>query len=223
MALTPWGSIIERDQDYDDQMAIDINKLWTEKAEKLSDRVKAIARGDDDFYQEGIVGIRAGLLRDPYATDSYLLQAARFAMNNYRNRERSVDNGSRHPTTKKLLDGTVKTYRKDMIPVYIDKLVSNFQLEFPDSSYLPDILALDKICAERFYGSLDKKEAEFIDACMLTRNGDFSDRKTMKELGMDRAKYNAIKRSAYGKFIYAFGADEDVEIWRQKTMNDTYG
>ncbi|MFC1713563.1 hypothetical protein ACFL6S_07845 [Candidatus Poribacteria bacterium] len=204
-------------------MAIDINKLWNEKTEKLSGKVKAIARGDEDLYQEGVIGIRAGLLRDVYATDSYLLQAARYAMNNYQNKGKSVDNGSSYETTKTLLDGTVKRYQKNMIPVYIDKLVSDFQLEFPDSSYLPDILALDKICAERFYGSLDKKEAEFIDACMLTRNGDFSDRKTMKELGMDRAKYNAIKRSAYGKFIYAFAADEDVEIWRQKTMNDTYG
>jgi len=129
---------------------IDINKLWTEKTEQLSYKVKAIARGNEDFYQEGILGIRDGLLRDYSATDSYLLQAAKFAMNNYGNRGKSVDNGSKHSVTKKLLDGTVRTYRKDMVPIYIDNLVSG--LEFADHSYPPDILALDKVCAERFYG-----------------------------------------------------------------------
>ena len=190
---------------------IDINQLWTEKAEKLSDRVKAIARGDEDFYQEGILGIRDGLLRDPSATDSYLLQAAKFAMNNYRNRGKSVDNGSRHPTTKKLLDGTVKTYRKAMVPIYIDKLVTEFQLEFPDHSYPPDTLALDKVCAEKFYGLLDMDEAQLVDACTETRNGDFSNRKTISKLGISSAEYYRIKGSAYQKFTRAFGTDEQVE------------
>ncbi len=201
------------------KMALDINKLWDEKAEKLSGKIKAIARGDDDFYQEGVLGVRDGLLRDPSATDSYLLQAAKFAMNNYKNRGKSVDNGSKHGVTKKLLDGTVKTYRKDMVPVYIDKLVSEFQLELPGPSYLPDILALDKICAEKFYRSLDRKEAEFIDVCMLTRNGNFSDRKTMGKLGVSHSEYRSIKRSAYTKFIQAFGTDEEIEILGQKSVN----
>ena len=201
---------------------IDINKLWTEKTERLSDKVRAISRGDEDFYQEGIIGIRDGLLRDPYATDSYLLQAAKFAMNNYRNRGRSVDNGSRHATTKKLLDGTVRTYRKDMRPVYIDQLVSSFQLEFPDHSFPPDILAVDKICAEKFYGLLEKEEAEFIDACMMTRNGDFSDRKTMLKLGIGYAEYNRIKQSAYHKFLQTFGTDEQIQRLDEDVYEGSY-
>jgi len=201
-------------------MALDINKLWGEKAETLSGKIKAIARGDDDFYQQGILGIREGLLRDPYATDSYLLQAARYSMTNYKNKGKSVDNGSKSTYTRKLLDGTVKIYKKSMVPVYIDKLVSEFQLEFPDSSYFPDILALDNICAERFYRSLDKPEAEFIDACVLTRNGDFSDRKTVAKLGISATEYHRIKQSAYHKFIQAFGTDEQVEILGQRAMTE---
>ena len=201
-------------------MALDINKLWGEKAEELSGKVKAIARGDEDFYQQGMLGIREGLLRDSGATDSYLLQAARYAMTNYRNKGKSIDNGSRHETTKKLLDGTVRTYRKDMVPVHIDRLVSNFQLEFSDTSYLPDVLAIDKICAEKFYRSLDKAEAEFIDACMLTRNGDFSDRKTMAKLGISTTEYHRIKQSAYGKFIRAFETDRQVEILDQRAVTE---
>ena len=89
---------------------IDINKIWIEKTDRLSAKVRAIARGDEDFYQEGILGIREGLLRDPYATDSYLLQAAKYAMNNSRNRGKSIDNGSKYGVTKTLLDGTVKLF-----------------------------------------------------------------------------------------------------------------
>ncbi len=192
-------------------MAIDINKLWAEKTETLSGKVKAIARGDDDFYQQGILGIREGLLRDAGATDPYLLQAARYSMTNYRNRGKSVDNGSKHTYTRKLLDGTVRKYRKSMAPVYIDEFVSGFRLEFPDSSYLPDVLALDRICAEKFYESLDANEAGFIDACMFTRNGHFSHRKTMEKLGINHAQYHRVKQSAYEKFVRAFGADEQVE------------
>ena len=200
------------------KMAIDdINRIWAEKVDRLSGNVKAIARGDDDFYQQGLLGIRDGLLRDPYATDSYLLQAAKYSITNYRNKGKSIDNGSKHETTKKLLDGTVRTYRKDMVPIYIDKLVSEFQLEFPDYSYAPDILALDKICAERFYRSLDREEAEFMDAYAATRNGDFSDRKTMQKLGINQAEYYRIKRSAYEKFIQTFGTDDQI-----KTMTGVY-
>jgi len=203
-------------------MALDIHYLWNEKAKRLSGRIKGIARGDEDLYQEGLLGIRDGLLKDPYGTDSFLLESAKFAMLNYKNRGKSVDNGSRYPVTKTLLDGTVKTYRKDMALIYIDKLISDFQLEFPDSSYLPDILAIDKICAEKFYKSLDKKEAEFIDACMLTRNGDFSDRKTMQKMGIRYAEYHRIKSAAYEKFIRAFGTDEQVDILNVAILMDMY-
>lgn len=190
---------------------IDINALWEEKVTKLSYRVKRIARGNDDCYQQGMLGIRDGLLKDPYGTDSFLLESAKFAMLNYKNKGKSVDNGSKYPVTKTLLDGTVKTYRKNMTPIYIDKLVSEFQLEFPDSSYLPDVLAIDRICAENFYRSLDKDEAEFINAYSSTRHGDFSDRKTMQKMGVGYAEYHRIKQSTYIKFLRAFGNEEEIE------------
>lgn len=119
----------------DQYVELDINQLWNEKIQKLSDRVRAIARGDDDLYQEGILGIRDRLLRNPDATDSYLLQAARYAMTNYRNRGKSIDNGYRRATRSVLSDGTVMICRKQMIPIYIDHLVADFQMEYPDYSY----------------------------------------------------------------------------------------
>ena len=181
---------------------VDIDGLWAEKTVLLSANVKRIARGDEDFYQEGILGIRDGLLRDPHATDSYLLQAAKFAMNNYKNRGKSVDNGSKHPGTKKLLDGTVKTYRKDMVRVCLDKIVPRFQLKFPAYGFPPDIRALDRVCAESFYSSLDNSEAEFV--AMRIRTLDCRKR-SHKRKGNDRTE-----QSVYQKFIRAFGTDEQL-------------
>jgi hypothetical protein len=188
-------------------MAININQLWNDKTEKLSDKVWNIARGNEDLYQEGILGIREGLIRDTNATDSYLLQSAKFAMSGYRNRGKSIDNGTKKPTTKTLKDGTVKTYRKDMHPLYIDALMDNFQLEFPDHSYPPDILAIDKICAEKFYVLLDESEAELVYACILTLGDDSNDQRAREMLNTDSDSYNRVKHSAHEKFIQVFGVE----------------
>jgi len=201
---------------------IDIEELWAEKIEDLSDMVMRIARGDEDDYQVGILGIREGLLRDPDATDSYLLQASRYAMTNFKNRGKSVDNGSKHSVTKRLLDGTVKTYRKNVVLIYMDRLISEFGIEFPDHSYAPDILALDRIGAENFYGSLDEEEAEFISACMVNRHGDFSPRKTIQNLGISAAEYHRIMRASYHKFVRAFGTDEDIETLDEQLAQEDY-
>jgi len=120
-------------------MAIDINRLWDEKIRLISKQVRDIARGNDDLYQEGILGVREGLLRNPYAPDDHLIRAARWAMSHYKNRGCSLDNGPKWQYSKTLADGTIKQYRKDTIPIYIDAVMEEFDLEFPDSSYPPDM------------------------------------------------------------------------------------
>lgn len=189
-------------------MAININQLWNDKTDKLSGKVWNIAKGNEDLYQEGIIGIREGLIRDPYATDSYLLQSAKFAMGNFRSKGKSIDNGTNKPTTKKLKDGTVRTYRKNMRPIYIDALIGDFKLEFPDSSYAPDILALDKISAERFYILLNEDEAKLVYACILTLGEHSNDSKATEMLSIDSYEYNRVKHSAHEKFIQVFGVEE---------------
>ena len=202
---------------------IDINRLWGEKVEQFSTKIRQIVRGDDDLYQEGILGLREGLLRNPYATDAYLISAVKWAISHYRNRGVSIDNGPKWEYTKKLVDGTVRKYRKDTLPVYIDELVSEFELEFPDYSFAPDILAEDRICAEKFYGLLNKEEAELVDACNQTYNGYFYNSKARRKLGMGRVTYNRIKQSAYGKFIRAFGTDEEVETLDERDIYEYQG
>ena len=187
-----------------------INELWMEKIGELSTRIRRIARGDDDLYQEGLLGLREALLKDPNASDAYIIRAVRWTISHYTNRGVSVDNGSRRTHTRTLADGTVKEYRKSMIPIYIDNCISNFDLAFPDSSYPPDILALDRICAMKFYSFLNQDEAELVNACIQTYS--YCGSEAREKLGIGRVKYRRIKRGAHIKFIRAFGTDEDIQV-----------
>jgi len=191
-------------------MAININQLWSEKTERLSNRIRGLARGNDDLYQEGLLGVRDGLLRNPYATDDQLVREASWAMSHYRNRGVSIDNGPRWEYTRTLADGTIKKYKKEIIPVYIDAVMEEFDLEFPDISYPPDILAMDRVCAERFYSSLDRKESKFIDACIKTMSNYFYNSYARRKLKISKNEYKRIKHSTYQKFIQAFGTDDDI-------------
>ena len=193
-------------------MAVNIHKLWEEKIRNraITDMVYKIARGDKDLYQEGILGIREGLIKNPNAPDDHLIRHAKWSMSHYKNRGCSIDNGPTWEYTKKLSDGTIKKYKKEIIPVYIDAVMDEFDLEFPDYSYPPDILAMDRVCAERFYKSLDRKEMKFINACIETMSNYFYNSYARQKLKISRNEYNRIKLSTYGKFIQAFGTEEEI-------------
>ncbi len=175
-------------------MAIDINKLWDMKINNrtITDMIYKIAHGNDDLYQEGIIGVREGLLRNPYASDDYLIRAASWAMSHYRNRGCSIDNGPKWLYKKRLADGTIKKYRKDTIPIYIDAVMDEFDLEFPDSSYLSDILAIDRLCAEKFYKSLNNHERHFVKICIEVLSNYFYNSRARRKLKVSRNEYNRM-------------------------------
>lgn len=193
-------------------MAVDINRLWEEKINNraITDMVYKIARGDKDLYQEGLLGVRDALIKNPSAPDDHLIRHARWSMSHYRNRGCSIDNGPKWLYTKKLADGTTKKYRKNTLPIYIDAIMEEFDLEFPDISYPPDILAIDRICAERFYKSLNRKEAKLINACIETMSNYFYNSNARRKLKISRNEYHRIKRSAYDKFVQAFGMEDEI-------------
>jgi hypothetical protein len=193
-------------------MAIDINRLWEEKTSNraITDMVYKIARGDKDLYQEGILGVRDALIKNPDAPDDHLIRHARWSMSHYRNRGCSIDNGPRWEYTRKLSNGEIRHYKKEVIPVYIDAVMDEFDLEFPDISYPPDILAIDRVCAERFYKSLNNKEKHFIKICVEVLSNHFYKSDARRKLKISKNEYSRIKRSAYCKFIRFFGTDEEV-------------
>jgi len=59
---------------------------------------------------------------------------------------------------------------------------------------------------------LDKDEAKLVGICIQTLDGRAHDHKARRELGLDKVKYDTIRRSAYGKFIRAFGTDEQIDM-----------
>jgi len=62
-----------------------------------------------------------------------------------RNRSVSIDNGPKWEYTKRLVDGTLSKYRKDTLPIYIDKLASDFELEFLEYDCAPDIGSIENM------------------------------------------------------------------------------
>jgi len=193
----------------------DITMLWHQKITELSNKVMRLARGNPDDYQNGILGIHDALTKDPYATNSFILQGAKFAIRNARSRGCSIDNGYTYPTTKTLSDGTVRTYKKEMRPVFIDHLMGDFNMEYPESSYPPDTLAIDKLCAWKFYGLLNRDESQFVDASIHCLGGRHPDYNARKEMGIERPKYDRLRRSTRRKFIRGFGTDEDLDRLEQ--------
>lgn len=203
-------------------MAYDINYLWEEKVSNrsINDMVYKIARGDKDLYQEGLLGIRAGLLKNPDASDDQLIRRARWEMSHCKHKGVSLDTGTNGEYQKTLADGTKKTYSRESIPIYIDAVMEEFNLEFPDTSYPPDILAIDKVCAEKFYKSLNNKEKHFVKICVEVLSNHFYKSDARRKLRISRNEYEKIKQSTYQKFIKAFGIDEDVNIIEQNAANN---
>jgi len=187
-----------------------IGELWERKIKKLSKRIQILAMGDDDLYQEGILGLRKALLSNPNGKDSYLVSIARFAMLHYMDRGRSVDNGAIRPQKAKLKSGEIRTYQKDMLPVYLDD--PKEQLELSAYTFPPDLLAIDRMCSDLFYSSLNDEEADFIQTCkqLYLTNGIFRNLHAMDMLKISEHKFNRIKRDVKKKFIRTFGTDEQV-------------
>ena len=193
-------------------MAIDINRLWEEKINNraITDMVYKISRGDKDLYQEGLLGIRYGLSRNPDFTDDQLIREARWYMGKFKRRGVSLDNGPNGQYRKTMPDGTMKTFTREAIPIYIDAVMEEFNLEFPDISYPPDILAIDKVCAERFYKSLNNQERHFVKICVEVLSNHFYKSDARRKLKISRNEYFKRRMAVYKKFIRFFGTDEEI-------------
>jgi len=198
-------------------MAVDINRLWEEKISNraITDMVYKISRGDKDLYQEGLLGIRYGLTRNPHLTDDQLIREARWMMLKFKQRGVSLDNGFKGQYRKTMPDGTMKTFTREAIPIYIDAVMEEFNLEFPDTSYPPDILAIDKVCAEKFYKSLNNKERHFVKVCVEVLCNHFYRTDAIRKLKISKNAFEKTRAGVYKKFIRFFGTDEEVNALEQ--------
>jgi len=168
-------------------MAIDINRLWEEKANKLSRRLRKYVDGNEDAYQDGLLKIREILLEQPDATDSYLIKNAMWGARHAHRLGSSVDNGRDRPDYF------------EFIPM---DMLSNEDLPHCNSS--PDILAIDRICAEQFYASLTPKEYGLVLAMASTLYHKNYRSDARKKTGMGVREYRRIRNQAHKKFLKAF-------------------
>ena len=193
-------------------MAVNIDKLWEEKItnRKITDMVYKIAHGDWDSYQEGLLGIRYGLSRNSHLTDDQLIREARWYMGNSKKKGVSLDNGPNGQYRKTMPDGTMKTYTRGAVPIYLDAVMEEFNLEFPDTSYPPDLLAIDRVAAEKFYKSLNNKERHFVKICIEVLCNHFYKSEARRRLKISRKSFDETRTGIYKKFIRSFGTDEEL-------------
>ena len=187
-----------------------INQVWEQKINQFSGLIEGLARGNDDCFQEGILGLRRAAELKPDAPDGYFVAFAKFAMYHYRDKGKSVDNGIIRPQKSKLKSGEVKTYQKDMLAIFLD---SGENFELTAYTFPPDLLAIDRVCADKFYGSLNDEETEFMETCieLYFTNGIFRNLHAIRKLKISEHKFNRLKRDVKKKFIRAFGTDKQVE------------
>jgi hypothetical protein len=79
-------------------------------------------------------------------------------------------------------------------------------------------LAIDRVCAEKFYKSLNNKERHFVKICIEVLCNHFYNSDARSKLKISRNEYGRLKRATYEKFIKAFGTDEDADVIDQQAM-----
>lgn len=168
-------------------MAIDINKLWEEKTNLLSDSLKRILK-NDDMFQDAVLGIRNTLLKNPNVPDYYILKSAISSARGARRKGVSVDNGR----------------NRKVEVVHARDFDKEFEKEFSDESQSPEILAIDKVSAEQFYSSLKPDETELVLVCLETYKGYYTP-EAQQKLKIGLKKFYSKKRKIRRKFINIFG------------------
>jgi len=188
-----------------------INQVWEQKINKFSSLIEGLAKGNDDYYQEGILGLRRAAELKPNASDGYFVAFAKYAMFHYRDKGKSIDNGVKRPQQVILKSGEVRTYQRDMLAIFLNDPGEDFELTA--YTFPPDLLAIDRVCAEKFYGSLNDEETEFIETCieLYFTNGIFRNLHAIQKLKISEHKFNRIKRDLKKKFIRTFGTDKQAE------------
>jgi len=138
------------------------------------------SNGNDDLKQEGLIGAYKALNTDPYATDRFMLNRAKWSMASFQRKGRSVDNGFYKRKNLKVI-------RYNQLPAddaIFAAAVSNGDKEPVDEQ------AIFRIDLQRFLEKLSRNERSFIrykmidglsDVCIKRRLGiTFETVRTMK-------------------------------------------
>jgi len=149
------------------------------------------ARENQDLRQEACLAMWRGLLKDPDATDGYLMNRIRWKMRDVWKNGTSVDRP--HKTREDIT----------ILRFYPQDFENEIFVEFFENNHLPlDEQVIAKVDSERFLQSLDYNEREIV---KYKIKGVF-DRDIIKELHISGERYYKIKSGIRPK-IKAFFSD----------------
>lgn len=166
-----------------------LNALYTERINRLAPFIRTIP--DEDNRQEAMIGAYKALKTDTTGTDRFLINRAKWNQVSALRKGRSVDNAL--------------CRRKEL------KVISYNQLPSEDGVFAEAVSAngttpldeqvINKICLERFIGSLTSLEKRIMKYKVLE---EWSNKKIMTLLNITNAKLKAIMSEIRFKIKLAF-------------------
>jgi DNA-directed RNA polymerase specialized sigma24 family protein len=148
-------------------------------------------RENDDLRQEACMAMWRGLLKDPDATDGFIMNRIRWRLMDVWKNGTSVDKF--HKTREDIT--ILRFYPQD----FENEIFVEF---FENNKQPPDEQVIAKIDTERFFQTLDYNEREIV---KYKLKGVF-DRDIILELGITREHYRRVKRGIRPKIIEYFTA-----------------
>jgi DNA-directed RNA polymerase specialized sigma24 family protein len=148
-------------------------------------------RENEDLRQEACMAMWRGLLKDPDATDGFIMNRIRWRLMDVWKNGTSVDKF--HKTREDIT--ILRFYPQD----FENEIFVEF---FENNKQPPDEQVIAKIDTERFFQTLDYNEREIV---KYKLKGVF-DRDIILELGITREHYRRVKRGIRPKIIEYFTA-----------------
>jgi len=168
----------------------ELQETFHSKLPVLKSFTHYMAGKNDDLYQEGLIAIWTGLLKEPNATDGYLRTRIKWRIRDVAVSGSSVD---KPHSTRKDIELIQSNY-----PVDIDE---NLSLEYVVNRFQPlDDQVIDKVDTERFLNSLDADEEDLVQYKLEGMR----DSEVVRELHMSYDRYYDIKHGLRRKITEHF-------------------
>jgi len=128
-----------------------LHNAYNQRFNDIEHIISNEANGNDDLKQEGLIGAYHAIVKDPQATDRFMLNKAKWSMLSFLRQGRSVDNGFYKRKNLKVI-------RYNQLPTDdgIFAAVSNGDKDPLDEQ------VIFRIDLQRFLGKLSRNEQSFI-------------------------------------------------------------
>ena len=168
-----------------------LQETFKNKLRTIKSFIHYRAGKNDDLYQEGMLAVWIGLLKEPDATDGFLRTRIKWRIRDVAISGSSVDKP--HTTRENI----------ELIKSNYPDIDDNLCLEYVVNRYQPlDEQVIDKVDTEKFLNSLDYNEHQIV---QYKLEG-MCDSDVIRELHMSYERYYDIKRGLRPKIAEHFSA-----------------